>query len=136
MQMHSPEENNSIADHRRSAIAIAYGALCHATFAIGVGTMIFSMYTGTSVGLGPFQRPWNWLANAVLILQFPPAAFVFADAVRTCMFLRPIRPMPPTSSAARRSWWCTTPPASSWSATTRAGSVIVWPEKLSGPVPG
>lgn len=33
--------------------------------------MIFSMYTGMSVGLGPLRQPWNWLANAALILQFP-----------------------------------------------------------------
>jgi len=33
--------------------------------------MIFSMYAGMSVGFGPLQHPWNWLANSVLILQFP-----------------------------------------------------------------
>jgi protein-S-isoprenylcysteine O-methyltransferase Ste14 len=71
MQVHPLEENGSIADRRRSAIAIVYGVICHAAFAAGVGTMMISMYTGTSIGLGSFQFPWSWLANLVLVLQFP-----------------------------------------------------------------
>lgn len=48
--------------------------------------MIFSMYTGTSVGLGPFQRPWNWPANAVLILQFPLLhSFLLTPRGRACL---------------------------------------------------
>jgi protein-S-isoprenylcysteine O-methyltransferase Ste14 len=79
-------ENNSIADHRRSTIAISYGAVCHATFAVSVGTMIFSMYAGMSVGLGPLQGPWSWLANAVLILQFPLLhSFLLTRRGRACL---------------------------------------------------
>jgi ubiquinone biosynthesis O-methyltransferase len=58
-------------DQRRSIIAISYGALCHVAFAASVGTMIVSMYTGMTIGLGRFTAPLNWLANAVLVLQFP-----------------------------------------------------------------
>jgi ubiquinone biosynthesis O-methyltransferase len=70
----------------RSAIAIAYGALCHAAFAAGVGAMMVSMYMGTSVGFGPFQRPWSWLANAALVLQFPLLhSFLLTPRGRSCL---------------------------------------------------
>ena len=60
-----------IPQAHRSAIAITYGLACHAAFALAVGTMMVAMYHGTSVGLGTLQGPWNWLANAILVLQFP-----------------------------------------------------------------
>jgi len=69
--MHASETNSPMAVRRRSAIAVGYGALCHAAFAAGVGTMMVSMYRGTSIGLGPIPLPWSWLTNAVLVLQFP-----------------------------------------------------------------
>lgn len=56
---------------RRSGVAITYGIVCHAAFALAVGTMMLAMYGGTSVGFGTFRGPWNWLANAILVVQFP-----------------------------------------------------------------
>jgi ubiquinone biosynthesis O-methyltransferase len=55
---------------RRSAIAIAYGFVCHAAFAVAVGTMMVAMYSGTSVGFGTLRSPWNWFGNTILVLQF------------------------------------------------------------------
>ena len=56
---------------RRSAIATAYGIVCHTAFVLAVGTMFIAMYNGASVGFGTLRSPWNWLANAILVLQFP-----------------------------------------------------------------
>jgi ubiquinone biosynthesis O-methyltransferase len=58
---------------RRRFIALAYGALCHGLFVTGVSMMIFQMYFGMSRSFGASEAPWNWLANAVLLLQFPIA---------------------------------------------------------------
>lgn len=55
----------------RRVIALGYGILCHASFVIGVGVMIVAMYHGMTTGLGKLPAPWNWAANALLILQFP-----------------------------------------------------------------
>lgn len=55
---------------RRVAIALLYGALCHAIFALGVGTMIFEMAFGLSRAIGPFTGIWAVIANALLIAQF------------------------------------------------------------------
>lgn len=55
----------------RCAVALGYGALCHVSFAVGVTTMMAAMYFGMSRSLGPMAYPWNWLANAVLLVQFP-----------------------------------------------------------------
>jgi len=55
----------------RSATALFYGALCHACFALGIGTMIVAMFFGMSRSLGPLIAPWSWIANALLLVQFP-----------------------------------------------------------------
>ena len=57
----------------RSAIALVSGALCHACFVLGVGTMIGAMYFGMSRSLGTLEAPWSWIANALLLAQFPVA---------------------------------------------------------------
>ncbi len=51
-------------------IALAYGAVCHAAFAIAVAVMILAMWVGMSRSLGTVPQPWAWLANAALLLQF------------------------------------------------------------------
>ena len=56
--------------HRRS-IAVTYGLLCHGLFAAGVGMMIFQMYFGMSKSFGTLAAPLSWLANGLLLLQFP-----------------------------------------------------------------
>jgi protein-S-isoprenylcysteine O-methyltransferase Ste14 len=40
-------------------------------FALGVGTMMLAMFFGMSRSLGTVPPPWNWVANAALIAQFP-----------------------------------------------------------------
>lgn len=56
--------------HRR-IIAVIYGLLCHGLFVIGVGMMIFQMYFGMSKSFGALAAPFNWLANGLLLIQFP-----------------------------------------------------------------
>lgn len=61
----------TIPETRRQAyIALGYGMICHAAFLIGVGLMIYGMYTGMRAGWGPFHSPWSWCVNALLIGQF------------------------------------------------------------------
>ena len=56
---------------RDRTLAVGYGVLCHASFLLGVGAMVFGLHEGLNNGLGPF-RGWSaGLANAILLLQFP-----------------------------------------------------------------
>lgn len=55
----------------RRSIALLYGTLCHATFAVGVATMIAAMFFGMSRSLGDLAPPWGVVANAGLLIQFP-----------------------------------------------------------------
>jgi len=57
----------------RIAIALIYGAVCHAVFAVAVLAMIAAMYVGMSRSLGAVPQPWAWAANVALLLQFPLA---------------------------------------------------------------
>lgn len=52
-------------------IALCYGIICHACFALGVGAMMVAMFFGMSRSLGTLAAPWSWIANAVLLAQFP-----------------------------------------------------------------
>lgn len=56
---------------RRIALALAFGAITHLAFAAGVLAMIAAMFFGMSESLGRVPQPWAWLANAMLIVQFP-----------------------------------------------------------------
>ena len=56
---------------RRRSIAALYGLLCHRLFVLGVGMMIFQMYFGMSRCFGMLAAPLSWLANGLLLLQFP-----------------------------------------------------------------
>lgn len=62
-----------ISPPRRIVIALAYGAICHALFALGVGSMIVGMYFGLTLGQGRVPWPWAALVNLLLVLQFPLA---------------------------------------------------------------
>jgi ubiquinone biosynthesis O-methyltransferase len=53
------------------ATAVAYGVVCHTSFAIGVGTMIAAMYFGMHGCLGRAPEGWSVVANALLLAQFP-----------------------------------------------------------------
>jgi methanethiol S-methyltransferase len=57
----------------RIALALIFGALCHALFAAGVLAMIVAMFLGLSESLGTVPWPMAALANAALIAQFPLA---------------------------------------------------------------
>jgi methanethiol S-methyltransferase len=52
-------------------VALCYGMICHASFVLGVGTMMVAMFFGMSRSLGALHTPWSWIANVVLIVQFP-----------------------------------------------------------------
>src|SRR5262249_33199286 len=60
----------SLPPRLRPVIALSYGALCHACFAVGVGTMVIIMFSGMSHALGTLKAPWGWIANAALLAQF------------------------------------------------------------------
>lgn len=55
----------------RITVAFAYGIVCHAIFALAVGAMIWAMFFGMSQSFGRVPAPWSYLANLVLVLQFP-----------------------------------------------------------------
>ena len=57
----------------RIALALCFGALCHAIFAAGVLAMIVMMFFGLSKSLGTVSWPIAALANAALIAPFPLA---------------------------------------------------------------
>jgi hypothetical protein len=63
----------------RPAIALFYGALCHACSALGVGMMVVMMFFGMSRSLGTVEAPWSWITNAALLAQFPVMHSFFAD---------------------------------------------------------
>ncbi len=60
-----------VSPAKRRTVALGYGVVCHVCFGLGVVTMMVAMYFGMSRSLGPLHAPWSWLANALLILQFP-----------------------------------------------------------------
>lgn len=66
----TPSSPRTIA---RLMIALIYGLLCHGLFVIGVGMMIWQMYSGMSRTFGALTYPWSWIANGLLLLQFPLA---------------------------------------------------------------
>ena len=56
---------------RRILVALLYGGVCHAIFAVAVIAMIVVMYTGMTASFGRVPTPWSWAANLLLVLQFP-----------------------------------------------------------------
>lgn len=56
---------------RRKVLALSYGLVCHASFLLGVLTMMVAMFFGMSRSLGTVPAPWNWVANVALLVQFP-----------------------------------------------------------------
>lgn len=51
--------------------ALAWGGLCHGSFLLAVGTMGWALYTGLDLGLGRLHGAAGWLANGLLVAQFP-----------------------------------------------------------------
>ena len=58
---------------RRIAVALAFGAVCHAIFGLAVVAMIVAMFFGMSESLGTVPAPLSYLVNALLLIQFPLA---------------------------------------------------------------
>ena len=58
---------------RRIVVAYTYGIFCHVVFALSVAAMIIAMFFGMSESFGNVPAPWSYLANALLVLQFPIA---------------------------------------------------------------
>ena len=52
-------------------VAVLYGACCHGCFVAGVGTMMIMMFFGMNRCFGVLHAPWSYLANALLLAQFP-----------------------------------------------------------------
>ena len=66
-----PEARAPSRQRREIAIALIWGAVCHIIFAAAVIAMIVAMWFGMSRSLGTVPAPWHWLANLLLLLQFP-----------------------------------------------------------------
>lgn len=60
-----------MSDRRRILTALAFGALTHTAFAVGVGLMMYHLFFGLTRSWGAVPLPWAALANAALLLQFP-----------------------------------------------------------------
>lgn len=56
---------------RHRVAAVLYGIVCHVTFLVGIASMILGIYTGMTIGRGPFRGSLAWAANALLLAQFP-----------------------------------------------------------------
>lgn len=50
---------------------LLYGLTCHSLFLLAIGTAWFAMYNGMHLDLLELGRPWNWLWDLLLLLQFP-----------------------------------------------------------------
>ena len=75
----------------RKSVALVYGGVCHGLFALAVAVMIYEMFFGLSRSWGAFHGPWHWIANGVLLLQFPIAhSFLLARPGKR--FLRALPP--------------------------------------------
>ena len=55
----------------RRLIAALYGLAAHGIFVVGVGAMIVNLHQGMRFSLGTAHGAAAWLANALLIFQFP-----------------------------------------------------------------
>jgi len=57
----------------RIVLALLFGMICHAVFALAVAAMMVAMFFGMQKSLGEIPWPWAILVNAFLVLQFPLA---------------------------------------------------------------
>jgi ubiquinone biosynthesis O-methyltransferase len=56
---------------RRIIVATCYGLLCHSLFIAAVATMMIMMFFGMSRSLGHATGSWRFVADALLLIQFP-----------------------------------------------------------------
>ncbi len=79
-------DTSSSRTSARRVIALVYGVLCHGLFIAGVGMMIWQMYFGMSRSFGALAYPWSWIANGLLLAQFPLAhSFLLAKPGRSVL---------------------------------------------------
>lgn len=55
----------------RRSLALAAGLVCHGTFLAAIAWMFVSLYGGMQSGRGTLQGSQAWVANALLVAQFP-----------------------------------------------------------------
>ena len=67
----STGSRRGVSRQQESLVAVFYGACCHGCFVAGVGTMMIMMFFGMSRSFGVLHAPWSYLANALLLAQFP-----------------------------------------------------------------
>ena len=96
----------------RPAVALFYGALCHACFALGIGTMMVAMFFGMSRSLGALAAPWSWIANALLLAQFP-IVHSFLLSKRGRALLAHLAPVGTGTTLSRRRLSSPSPPCKS-----------------------
>lgn len=53
------------------SISLLYGIICHSSFAVGVGLMIYSLYFGLPTILVSIEPPLAIIWNLLLVAQFP-----------------------------------------------------------------
>ncbi len=54
-------------------LALAYGLVCHLSFAAAVASMALALFFGMRIGMGPFHGWTSLVANTLLIASFPVA---------------------------------------------------------------
>lgn len=67
----SPQSPARTYTPAQRAVALVYGLATHLFFAVGMGAMMVALYTGLTIGQGPWTAGRGLLANGLLILQFP-----------------------------------------------------------------
>ncbi len=87
----------------RIALALCYGAACHAIFAAAVLAMIAGLFHGMGAGLGTVPWPWAALANAALVAQFPLAHSLLLSAAGERLLAR-LAPRPHGATLATTSY--------------------------------
>lgn len=66
-----PEPRRPAQARQERAIAILYGAACHAVFAGAILSMVIGMWFGMTQAVGSVPTPWAWPLNFALLAQFP-----------------------------------------------------------------
>jgi protein-S-isoprenylcysteine O-methyltransferase Ste14 len=62
---------SGLSPRLRIAIAVFYGVVTHLVFASAVVVMMIGLYDGMRIGFGTLRGSHVWLANAILVAQFP-----------------------------------------------------------------
>lgn len=60
-----------LGTNARVALALTWGLVNHGAFLIAIAAIVAALYSGMRTGLGRLEGTAAWVANAVLIAQFP-----------------------------------------------------------------